>query len=344
MSAPNTDPRVEVFSTCPPIHGEDRSAYASRVAAVARWSERAGCRGILVYTDNSLLDPWMVSQIIIQSTQALCPLVAVQPVYLHPYSVAKMVTSLAYLHDRRLYLNMVAGGFANDLAALDDTTPHDRRYARLVEYTTIIRRLLAGDSAVTHAGEFYRVTGLKLTPPLPERLFPGIVVSGSSEAGQAAARAMGAIAIHYPKPAHEYVPGIAGGAAGIRVGIIGRQRNADAWEVAHARFPVDRRGQLAHGLAMKVSDSVWHRQLSEMGDGGAESPYWLVPFQNYKTFCPYLVGSYDAVAAELAGYIAAGYRTFILDVPATEEELDHVGTTFARALARPECRSCCTTG
>jgi alkanesulfonate monooxygenase len=346
MSETTNEPGVEIFSTCPPIHGEDRSAYASRVASVARWSERAGCRGILVYTDNSLPDPWLVSQIILQSTETLCPLVAVQPVYLHPYTVAKMVTSVAYLHERRLYLNMVAGGFTNDLAALDDTTPHDRRYARLVEYTGIIRHLLAGGSPVTFAGEYYRVTNLKLTPPLPERLFPGIVVSGSSEAGQAAARAMGAIAIHYPKPAHEYAAGatVDGGPAGIRVGIIGRERGADAWEVAHARFPVDRRGQLAHGLAMKVSDSIWHRQLSDMGQGDAETPYWLVPFQNYKTFCPYLVGSYDVVAAELAAYIAAGYRTFILDVPATEEELDHIGITFARALARPECRSYCTTG
>ena len=83
-------------------------------------------------------NPWLVSQLIIEATERLCPLVAIQPVYMHPYSVAKMVTSLAHLYGRRLYLNMVAGGFVNDLAALNDTTPHDRRYERLVEYTTII--------------------------------------------------------------------------------------------------------------------------------------------------------------------------------------------------------------
>jgi len=44
------------------------------------------------------------------------PLVAVQPVYMHPYSVAKMVSTLAFLHQRRVFLNMVAGGFKNDLA------------------------------------------------------------------------------------------------------------------------------------------------------------------------------------------------------------------------------------
>jgi alkanesulfonate monooxygenase len=35
-------------------------------------------------------------------------------------------------------------------------------------------------------------------------------------------------------------------------------------------------------------------------------PYWLRSFENYKTFCPYLVGSYSTVAEELARYIALG--------------------------------------
>src|SRR5256712_4092777 len=135
------DPRIEVFSTCPPSSGSDARAYLQEVVRVARWSEGAGCRGILVYSDNSLVDPWLVAQVIIESTTSLCPLVAVQPVYMHPYTVARMVASLGYPHRRRIYLNMVAGGFKNDLMALNDTTQHDRRYHRLIEYTTIIQRL-----------------------------------------------------------------------------------------------------------------------------------------------------------------------------------------------------------
>src|SRR6266478_1709651 len=120
---------VEVFSTCPPIRGEG-GAYLQKVADAARWSEQAGCRGMLVYADNSQLDAWLVSQTIVENTQALSPLVAVQPAYMHPYTVAKMVTSIGCLYRRRVYLNMVAGGFKNDLAALNDTTPHDKRDRR----------------------------------------------------------------------------------------------------------------------------------------------------------------------------------------------------------------------
>src|SRR5262247_2400804 len=143
---------IEVFSTCPYSSAVERERFLPYVMDVARWSEQAGCRGILVYTDNSTVDPWLVSQIIIQSTEALCPLVAVQPVYMHPYSVAKMVATLGFLHGRRVFLNMVAGGFKNDLAALRDLTPHDSRYQRLVEYTTIIRKLLEAHTPVTFEG------------------------------------------------------------------------------------------------------------------------------------------------------------------------------------------------
>jgi alkanesulfonate monooxygenase len=323
---------LEIFSTCPPSSGADHSSYLRHVVDVARWSERQGCKGILVYSDNSQLDAWLLSHVVLQHTAALCPLVAVQPIYMHPYTVAKTLASIGCLFGRQVYLNMVAGGFKNDLIALDDTTPHDRRYVRLEEYVRIIAQLLQGNT-VTFNGEFYRVDKLKLSPSLAPHLFPGIFVSGSSDAGLAAARAISATAIKYPKPANEEEVASDVTDCGIRVGIIARQTEREAWDVAHARFPQDRRGQLTRQLATKVSDSVWHKQLSEPPAHEAEaSPYWMVPFQNYKTMCPYLVGSYDRVGAELARYVAAGFRTVILDVPPSEEELAHTFAAFEAAM------------
>src|SRR5918995_81789 len=141
-SAGRSGPEIQLFSTCPQSTDGPRGEYLQRVADVARWSEEIGCEGILVYTDNSIVDPWLVSQVILQSTTKLAPLVATQPVYMHPYSVAKMVATLGFLYRRRLWLNMVAGGFKNDLTALNDATPHDKRYQRLVEYTLIVKKLL----------------------------------------------------------------------------------------------------------------------------------------------------------------------------------------------------------
>ena len=328
-----TGPEPLVFySTCPPYRGGEADAYSRQVRDVARWSEAGGCEGILVYTDNGLLDPWLAAQLVIQSTSALSPLVAVQPVYMHPYSVAKMVATLSLLHGRRIDLNIVAGGFKNDLVALGDSTPHDRRYARLIEYTRIVRLLLQG-GPVTLRGEFYSVTTLRLAPELDPALMPRILLSGSSAEGLAAAQELDALPVRYPEPSSQTAPALEEHRGfGIRVGIIGREDEHEAWAVARSRFPEDRRGQALHQLAMKVSDSAWHRQLSAIApELTPESAYWMVPFQNYKTFCPYIVGSYERVGEEIGRYLAAGCRAIILDVPAADDELQHVRRSVAAA-------------
>ena len=328
---------IEVFSTCPQSKDLPRETYMQQVINVARWSEEAGCTAILVYTDNSLVDPWLVSQIILQNTDRLCPLIAIQPIYMHPYTAAKIIASFGHLYGRRVYLNMVAGGFKNDLLALNDTTPHDDRYAKLVEYTTIIKLLLSSHDPVSFAGKFYKVEKLRMSPPLPAELFPGLLISGSSDAGLAAAKSIGAVAVQYPKPAKdcERIASSNGLEVGARIGIIARERSADAWAVACEQFPGDRKGQIAHELAMKVSDSHWHMQLSQMAkETQSQNVYWMWPFENYKTFCPYLVGSYQEVSEELSGYLKVGYRTFILDVPPNREELRNVQIVFQMVSER----------
>lgn len=334
VPSPNND--VRIFTTCPQSKDVDRRDYLRRVIEIAQWSEEFDCEGMLIYTDNGLVDPWLVAQVVIENTARLMPLVAVQPIYMHPYTVAKKIASIGHLYGRRIALNMLAGGFRNDLIALGDATEHDDRYLRTTEYTQIVRQLLEGGGPAELKGKFYSVANLKMTPPLAPDLFPEILISGSSAAGMAAAKAIGATAIRYPQPVEseeaERAALATGAECGIRVGIIARESGDDAWRIAHARFPEDRRGQIAHQVAMKVSDSLWHKQLSAL-DGQArseESPYWLGPMQNYKTFCPYLVGSYGRVAAELHRYIAMGFRTVILDIPPDRDDLAHTIEVFRR--------------
>ena len=182
---------IHLFSTCPQSKDVARGDYLALVRRVAQWSEAAGCTGMLIYTDNSIVDPWLVAQLTLQATEQLCPLVAVQPVYMVPYTAAKMVASLGSLHNRRIWLNMLAGGFRNDLIALGDETPHDDRYARTVEYALLMRHCWRTTSPSRFEGRFYRVHGVRLAPRCRSTMQPGWLISGSSPAGRAAAVAMG---------------------------------------------------------------------------------------------------------------------------------------------------------
>jgi alkanesulfonate monooxygenase len=244
-----------------------------------------------------------------------------------------MITSLAFLHGRRVHLNVVADGFKNDREALNDQTPYDQRYERLTEYTAIVQQLLQSAEPVSFSGSCYQVCNLRLTPPLPRDLSPRILMSSSSDAGIETARRMGATAIEYPRPAAGYAKAPSCVGRGLRIGIITRDTDTNAWCVAHTLFPEDRRVQLTQQLAMKASDSSWHRQLSHRSRIRSEehNPYWLAPIGNYTTFCPYLVGSYVKVSDTLACYLNAGYRTFILDVPPSAEEMRHIRIVFGLA-------------
>lgn len=321
---------ARLFSTCPPSsqyqYGDD---YMRKVKEVAQWCDDAGIEGILVYTDNSLADPWQVSQVILSNTSNLAPLVALQPLYMHPYTAAKMVTTFSYLYNRRIYLNMVAGGFVNDLIALGDCAEHDERYDRIVEYVSIMQSLFDGTEPLSFTGSYFTVKNLTIKPRIPCELVPEVFVSGTSAAGVATAQKIGATSISYPgTPSGKTI--IRDAPAGIRIGIIAREESTEAWRIAHERYPVDRKGQLAHSMARRVSDSSWYEQISQIDERPAElsSPYWLVPFKNYKTFCPYLVGSYDEVRREISKYILEGFQTFILDVPPSWEELRHTAMVF----------------
>jgi alkanesulfonate monooxygenase len=157
MSIPDRS-QIEIFSNSPQSKHFPRETHIQQVSDVDSWSEQAGYTAILVHSDDSVVDPRLVSHVILQNTEELCPVVAIQPVYMRPYAVAKMVGGFGYLYGRRLYLDMVAGGFKNDLVALNDPTQHDKRYTRLLEYTTIIKLLLGSPAPVT-----FRLSSTKWT-------------------------------------------------------------------------------------------------------------------------------------------------------------------------------------
>jgi alkanesulfonate monooxygenase len=328
---------VRLFTTIPPASRgghPGRDDYRQLVRATARMSEDAGFEGALVYSDNHTVDPWAVAQDVVLATERFKPLVAVQPVYMHPYTVAKTIASYGVLYGRSVCLNLVAGGNRSDLTALDDTTEHDQRYERLTEYGWLITQLLAGAGPVTFEGDYYRVRALGMFPALPQHLRPELFISGSSEAGRRAGDRLGALALRYPQPPGTGIPGPHNdlGGGGVRIGIIARDSDQEAWSVARDRFPDTRAGRMLQQMARNSSDSEWIARLSESEElpAGADSPYWMGPFKTYATFCPYLVGSYERVAAEVTRYVDIGCRTFILDTARAESDYADITAVFAR--------------
>src|SRR5215471_20350534 len=181
---------VTIYSTCRSSFEYDQRSCLRRLLERARWADEAGYRGALVYTDYASIDAWMAAQATIVNTATFVPLVAVQPIDMSPFALARAVSSLAHLYGRRVDINYVSGGFGRDLVVQGDELAHDARYDRLTEYVAIVKMLLDGD-LVNYTGQYYNLRRARLPVPSPADLLPTAFVSGSSAASVQAGESLG---------------------------------------------------------------------------------------------------------------------------------------------------------
>lgn len=322
---------VRVFTISP--RTGDPQKYWENIVNLADWSEQYGCTGLLLFTGNdTFIDPWVAAHGMLARTRTLAPLVAVNPIYMHPFTAAKMIMSLSRMYGRKVYLNLVTGTATSYLESLGDRLTHDDRYARLLEYGQVIRRLLQHTRPVTCAGRFYHLEHVQLLPGLPEALQPEFVLAGQSPAAREVCRALDAVGMQMLRASlDEAIDGV----RGMHFGIVTRPIDADARRVAAEWFPESEEDRLLLDLSMRNTDSTWKRELHDAAGGPADpaSPYWLTPFRNFKADSPYLVGDYGRVADVIARLIHKGIDTFIVDLPASEEEFRHVHAAFEAAAA-----------
>lgn len=324
--------KIRLIGSCPFAKpGQTGKGYINSVITIAKWAENAGWDSVLVYTNHNIVDPWLVAQIIAQNTAALSPLVAVQPLYAHPYTIANNISSLAYLYSRPIHVNLVAGDFSRDRESFCDNVPHDKRYDRVFEYGFILKGLLSTHQPFSFSGEYYKISHLLLQQKSAADVLPDFMMSGSSPAGRAVAAKLGACAIEYPRPSHEYQAETLDTALrhGVRLGFVVRESSQEAWNSAKKRFPESKDGAMIREYSSQISDSAWVKALNgAVSEGGV---YWLSPFKHYQSNCPYLVGSVDEVAGELAAYIRIGFRTFLIDFPESAEDAKRITHVFKLA-------------
>ena len=306
----------------------DPQSYWNNILNVVDWSEKYGCSGVLLFEGNdTFISPWVAAQSALARTKHLSPLVAVNPIYMHPFSAAKLVSSLTQIYGRRIFLNMITGTALNYLEAMRDTASHDHRYDRLGEYILVMRKLLEDVAPVTFNGAFYQVEGLQLQPGIPSSLQPVFLLSGQSDAARQITRDTQTIGTQMLSPTFEH--GL-NDARAINFGVLTRPTEQEAWQVANDTFPDDEEDQMVQEFSMQNTDSMWKKRMAmaaKLPDDTA-SGYWMGPFRNFRADGPYLVGSYERVAEVFVALIRAGIHVFIIDLTPREDEYVHIAKAF----------------
>jgi len=197
----------------------ERESTAGYMIQVAQAAEEAGYTFALIPTGGGCLDAWIVGSAIATHTKVLRPLVAMRPGLISPITAARMATSLDYISNGRVAINVVTGGTPPDLVAMGDPLAfsHDERYERTLEFMTIVKEVLINSNThkskylaanenyreikkVHFKGKYYEIEGGASYPPPVQKPHPPIYFGGSSVAGKRTAAEIADVYLMWPEP------------------------------------------------------------------------------------------------------------------------------------------------
>jgi len=306
------DNHIKIFTTLRREEGE--KTYYEEMKKLIQNGVKYGFEGSLFFQNNSTdIEPWVIAQDICCRFPSQSPFIAVNPIYMHPYTVAQKIQSLANLYKRKLYLNFIAGTSISDMEAINLNLPHEDRYERLIEYIKIIIHLLTDTSPLTFKGKYYITSNLQLTSTLDKSLLPNYFISGSSTGANRSRELTGAAKLEMAKPLTEMK---SKDACTLHFGILARETSEEAQQYLSKKF--NARYEETEELleyAMRNADAIWKKQLKEFRE---DNVYRLTPFRNFKADCPYLVGSFEQVAAYISNYTSLGANLFVVETTVQE--------------------------
>jgi alkanesulfonate monooxygenase len=328
-----------------PTHGDSRylgSAEGARVVdhhylkQVAQAADNLGYEGVLIPTGRSCEDPWVVAASLLPVTTRLKFLVAVRPGLHQPALAARMAATFDRLSGGRLLINLVTGGDKAELEGDGVYLDHARRYEQSAEFIRIWREIIRNShegKSYDFEGKHLSVTGAKLLYPPVQKPHPPVYFGGSSPAAHDLAAEQVEAYLTWGEPPAEVAKKVVDVRAraaklnrtvkfGIRLHVIVRETDAEAWAAAEALISKldDQTVATAQSVFAKM-DSEGQRRMAALHAGGTKrsradlevSPnLWAGVGLARSGAGTALVGDAQTVAARIKEYADLGIDIFVL--------------------------------
>ena len=161
-----------------------RAATVDYLTDVARAAEDAGFNFALIPVGTTCQDAWLVAGLVGARTEHLKFLVAMRPGFVAPNVAAKMSNTLDQQLKGRVLINVVTGGFPQELAADGDFLPKEERYERTQEFMQVVRKAWVNDKGWDHEGKYFKVEGGNVFPRPYQKPHPPFYFGGASDAAK----------------------------------------------------------------------------------------------------------------------------------------------------------------
>ena len=320
-----------------PTHGDGRYLGTSEggrevsfnyLRQIAQAADQLGYYGVLLPTGRSCEDSWIIASAVAPFTERLRYLVAVRPGLQSPSDAARMTATLDRVSNGRLLINVVTGGDPVENKGDGIFLPHNERYEVTREFLTVYNDLLEG-KAVNFSGKHIRIEDGRLLFPPVQAPRPPLFFGGSSDAGIDVAVDTVDKYLTWGEPPADVADKIAKVKAvaeqrgrklsfGIRLHVIVRETNAEAWAAADdlIKHVTDDTIASAQTIFARM-DSVGQQRMSQLHGGRRDkleiSPnLWAGVGLVRGGAGTALVGDPQTVAARIREYQDLGIDTFIL--------------------------------
>jgi alkanesulfonate monooxygenase len=293
-------------------------------------TEKYNYDGILLpESNNGPIHPWVFAQLLFTASETLRPFIAINPVYAHPFFVAKQIANLIEFYKRPLFINYITGTAKTDGISLNDTIERSEKYERLIEYVTIVNKLVAGkEESLNFNGRYFKIEDASLRIKLEKSQLPVNHIAGSSENCLKAINetASSRLAMAMPISHLQKLNETRNYPMGLHFGIITRKTKKEALTVLNTFSPPDKSKQISQHIATRSAGVTWkNRMLERLKEIKDTDVYNLVPFKNFNSDVPYLVGSYEEVSSYLEAYLDQGITLLVYEIPITgENEFRHI--------------------
>ncbi|WP_439814281.1 LLM class flavin-dependent oxidoreductase [Zavarzinia sp. CC-PAN008] len=299
-------------------------AMFERVALAA---ERAGFEYALVPVQTLCYEAWIACAMISAKTTRLKMLVAARPGFIAPTLAAKMIATFDQLSGGRVFINLIAGGSAAELAADGCYVPHDERYEMMDETVALMKRVWTEAEPVTHHGKHFQVDNANVHPKPVQQPHPPFFLGGMSDAAKEVSAKHTDVHLFWgdtPQKIAEEMADIRARAArhgrgdtirfGMRLQVIVREREEDAWAAA------DHLIASASDNHKRMIADLWEQSQANtrMKALGAAADFRIAPhlWSGITTVRPgagvAVVGNPAQVAATLQEFVDIGCTDFCL--------------------------------
>lgn len=340
-----------------PTHG-DTTAYGVAEAQIAGSpelcervvdaAEAAGFEYLLIPVGSVCWEAWIAGAFMAARSKTIKPLIAARPGYINPVLLAKMISTFDQMSGGRICINLIAGQNESEVESEGIRYPKEQRYELMDEEVSILKALWSTRGPVTYQGKFHTLSGAHIRPRPLQQPFPKFYLGGGSrQAWELSAKhsdvhlfwgdlperiAANIAEIRQMARAHDRADAIG---FGMRLQVICRENEQDAWEAADAlvRNATERQKQEMKTLYNSSAANQRVQQLArEHGD--LLMPHLWTGITKVRPGAGIaVVGNPEQCAATLQQFIDAGCHSFCLSGYLHDEEAERFGRLIRPILA-----------